>query len=369
MFSAATILTLLAATAAAEPQQLDLYVSGRDGYRTYRIPSVVVTTRGTVLAFCEGRKYGDDDSGEINLLVQRSTDGGKSFSGQQIVWADGKNTCGNPCAVVERETGHILLLTTHNLGGDHEGQIMDRKSKGTRTPWLIESRDDGLTWSAPREITREVKPQQWTWYATGPGAGIQLTGGRLVIPCCHGETHPNRYVSHVIFSDDRGATWQLGGSTKAASDECEVVQRLDGSLLLNMRNNCGGKCPARATAESRDGGLSWSKVEHDPGLVEPECQASIRRLPGAGGKEAAILFSNPADAHERWRLTVRLSRDEGKTWPVSKLLWPQAAAYSCLAVLPDGTVLCLYERGAAGYPYEKITLARFGRDWLEAAEK
>ena len=180
-----------------------------------------------------------------------------------------------------------------------------------------------------------------------------------MIPCCHGETHPNRYTSHVILSDDRGEHWKLGGSTGSATDECEVVERSDGSLLLNMRNNCGRKCPARATAVSRDAGLTWSKVEHDPALVEPECQASIRRLAAAGGKGPAILFSNPADAHQRRKMTVRLSRDEGRTWPASKVLWPQAAAYCCLAVLPDGTILCFYERGRGEYPYEKITLARF----------
>jgi sialidase-1 len=369
MVFSALILTLFAAAAAVEPQQVDVYVGGQDGYRTYRIPSLVVTTRGTVLAFCEGRKYGDADAGKIDLLLKRSTDGGRTFSRQQIVWADENNTCGNPCAVVERQTGKVVLLMTHNLGSDMEWDIMDRKSKGTRTAWLTESGDDGRTWSPPRQITRQVKPAEWTWYATGPGAGIQLADGRLVIPCCHGEIHPNRYTSHVILSDDRGAHWKLGGSTGSATDECEVVERSDGSLLLNLRNSCNHKFPTRATAVSRDAGLTWSKIEHDPALVEPECQASIRRLATAGGKGPAILFSNPADAHKRQNMTVRLSRDEGKTWPVSKLLWPRAAAYSCLAVLPDGTIFCFYERGAGEYPYEKITLARFSRGWLETPAK
>jgi sialidase-1 len=349
--------------AARLPQQVDVYKSGRDGYNTYRIPALVVTKKGTVLAFCEGRKDSGGDTGDIDILLKRSADGGKTFSAQQVVWDDGPNTCGNPCPVVDRETGSIWLLLTQNLGTDHEHNIITRTSKGTRTVWVSKSDDDGVTWSNPVEITKDVKRSDWTWYATGPGAGIQLKSGRLVIPCDHIESESRAYYSHVIFSDDHGATWKLGGMAGPATNECETVELADGTLLLNMRNY-DRRQKARAVARSSDGGATWSAVAHDDTLVEPVCQASIRRyrLPSTG-QPGAILFSNPAETGVRKELTIRLSRDEGHTWPVGKVLWPGPAAYSCLATLPDGTILCLYERGLKG-ANEKITLGRFSLEWL-----
>jgi len=348
--------------AARLPEQTDVYVSGDDGYHTYRIPSVIVTAKGTVLAFCEGRKAGRGDAGDIDMLVKRSSDGGRTFSEQRIVWDDGPNTCGNPCPVVDRRTGTIWLAMTHNLGHDTEKQIVDRKSEGTRTVWLAKSTDDGLTWSRPVEITESTKKPDWTWYATGPGSGIQLQSGRLVIPCDHIATD-GTWSSHVIYSDDGGATWKLGGSAPPKTNECEVVELADGRLMLNMRNyNREHTC--RAVATSDDGGLTWSEVSYDEALVEPVCQAGIRRLSlAADGGKNRILFSNPGETSTRKEMTIRLSLDEAKTWPVGKVLWPGPAAYSSLAVMPDGTILCLYERGLKG-PYEKITLARFGLEWL-----
>lgn len=353
----------LCAAAADPPQQIDVYVSGRDGYRTYRIPSVIVTRQGTVLAFCEGRKNSSSDTGDIDLLLKRSTDGGKTFSKAQVVWDDGPNTCGNPCPVIDQRTGTIVLLMTHNRGSDAESQIIARTSKGTRTVWKSESRDDGLTWSRPVEVTSSTKKSDWTWYATGPGAGIQLKTGRLVVPCDHIEALSRQMYSHVIYSDDGGATWRLGGTTGPGVNECEVVERTDGSLLLNMRNyNRPQTC--RSTATSSDGGLTWSALAFDKSLIEPVCQASIRRFSRADGEgKSRILFSNPASEKSRQKMTVRLSYDEGKTWPVSKLLHAGPAAYSCLAVMPDGTVLCLYERGNRS-AYENITLTRFDLAWL-----
>ena len=218
-----------------------LYVSGQDGYHTYRIPALAVTTKGTVLAFCEGRKNSASDTGDIDLLVKRSTDHGRTWSQLHVVWDDAGNTCGNPCAVVERETGTIWLLTTWNRGDDHESQIIAQTSKDTRRVFVTHSTDDGLSWSDPREITAEAKRDDWTWYATGPGSGIQIRHGqqqgRLVIPCDHIEAGTKRYYSHIIYSDDQGKSWQLGGSTPQHQvNECEAVELADGRLMLNMRN-------------------------------------------------------------------------------------------------------------------------------------
>ena len=350
---------------ARDPIQNDVFVSGRDGYHTYRIPALITTKAGTLLAFCEGRKNSKADSGNIDLLLKRSTDGGQTWSRQQMIWDDAENTCGNPCPVVDAETGTIWLTMTHNLGSDTESAIQAKTARATRTVWLCRSTNDGVNWSPPVEITSAVKDPSWGWYATGPGIGIQIShgkfAGRLVIPCDHtwdGETRG----SHVIYSDDHGNTWKVGGVVRPKMNECQVVELADGhgTLLLDMRSYLGEK--RRAQSVSRDGGLTWSEPRSHPELIEPVCQASILRYTWLGQGKSRILFSNPA-SDKRRNLTVRLSYDEGKSWPAAKPLHTGPAAYSCLATLKNGNILCLYEHGAET-PYEKITCAIFSLDWL-----
>lgn len=345
---------MILAAALLLAQTGDVFVAGQEGYHTYRIPSVLVTAKGTVLAFCEGRRHGPHDSGDIDLVLRRSTDGGVTWGPLQVVWDDGANTCGNPCPVIDRDTGVIWMLMTHNLGKDPESKIIDRTAEGTRTVWASKSDDDGLTWSKPVDLTKDVKKPEWTWVATGPGVGIQTRKGRLLIPCDHVEAGTKKGGSHVMWSDDHGRSWTLGGALTVGVNECQVVERADGSLLLNMRNY---RTPARerATSTSADGGATWSPVVHDAALVEPVCQASLLRIPG---EPSRILFSNPADRKGRIRMTVRLSRDEGATWTTLKEFGDAPAAYSCLAVLGERRLGCLYETGAKS-AYEKIVLARF----------
>ncbi len=347
-----------------------LFVSGQDGYHTYRIPALAVTTPGTVLAFCEGRKISGGDAGDIDLLVKRSRDHGKTWSGQQVVWDNAGNTCGNPCAVADRDTGTIWLLTTWNRGDDHEGAIIAGTSKDTRRVFVTRSTDDGASWAKPVEITAAVKLTNWTWYATGPGSGIQLANGphkgRLVIPCDHIEAGTQHYYSHVIYSDDHGQCWQLGGSTpKHQVNECEVVELAGGKLMLNMRNYDRAK-KNRQVAVSADGGLTWGEQRYDEALVEPICQAAVERCRWpAAGRDGVVLFSNPASPAGRVNMTVRASFDEGRTWPVSRVLHSGPSAYSDLAVLADGQIACLYE-GGPERPYQAIVFCRFPLDTLTA---
>src|SRR5262245_52171389 len=289
-----------------EPEQFDVFVAGQGGYHTYRIPSVIVTQRGTVLAFCEGRKRERGDAGDIDLLLKRSSDRGKRWSSAQVIWDDAANTCGNPCPVVDRETGTIWLLMTQNLGEDTETQIIERTARGTRTCWVSNSTDDGVTWSKPMDITADVKRADWTWYATGPGIGIQTRSGRLVIPCDNKVAVTKERQSHVILSDDHGLTWQLGGVVGPQCNESQVVELDDGTLMLNMRSYEADN--RRLVATSTDGGESWSKPVADQTLIEPVCQASILRLASVRGTKTSLLFSNPASMR-REKLTVRLSRD------------------------------------------------------------
>src|SRR5258708_6529105 len=216
--------------AEGEPEQAPVFVAGEAGYHTYRIPSLIVSPRGTLLAFCEGRKKSASDAGDIDLVLKRSPDGGKTWRPLQVVWDDGPNTCGNPCPVVDRATGTVWLLLTHNLGHDTEAQILAGKSQGTRTVWVSKSSDDGVSWSKPLEITKAVKRADWTWYATGPGVGIQTRAGRLVIPCDNYVAGTRAKQAHVIYSHDHGASWKLGGVVGPVCNDSQVVELAEGRL-------------------------------------------------------------------------------------------------------------------------------------------
>jgi sialidase-1 len=327
----------------------DVFTSGVGGYHTYRIPSLLVTPGGALLAFCEGRKTGPADHGDIDLLLRRSDDGGRSWGPTTLVYEEGGTrpvTIGNPCPVVDATTGTVWLTFCRN----NEDVL------------VTSSRDDGRTWAAPRTITGAVKATGWTWYATGPGVGIRLArgdhAGRLVIPCDHREAVDGRPVmfSHVFFSDDHGATWSLGGTVGRHTDECQVVELASGELLINMRNYWGrdGGRPdrggRRAVARSRDGGATWSPLGFDDALIEPVCQASLVAVPRPDHPGGPLLvFSNPASTTARRDLTVRVSGDGGKTWPVAVPVEAGPAAYSCLAPLPGGRVGLLYERGKSAH--------------------
>ena len=351
MKSLAILVSIAAFASGGAMEQTDIFVSGTDGCHTYRIPAIVVSKKGTLLAFCEGRRKSSADHGDIDLVLKRSSDGGKTWGKMQLVWDDGANTVGNPCPVVDQATGAIWLSFTRNNDG----------------VFVARSDDDGATWVKPVEITKGVKLPHWTWYATGPGHGIQLASGRLLIPCDHRdptlpEPRDRQSItrSHVVFSDDHGAAWRLGGLLPRKTNECEAVQMADGRLYLNMRNNFGRS--RRAFAWSTDQGATWGDLAFDEALVSPVCQASVVRVPGAVSR---VLFANPASTG-RQRMTVRLSTDECKTWSAAKLLHPGRAAYSDLCVAPDGSICCLYERGEKS-AYERITLARFALEWLAAA--
>jgi sialidase-1 len=352
-------------------EQQDLFVSGEGGYVRYRIPALAVTTEGTILAFCEARKFTGRDTDQIDLFLRRSFDDGKTFEDVQMVATQEDWVCGNPAPVVDHETGRIWLPFCKNRRDGNETMICE--GKAPREVWLTYSDDDGATWAEPWEITEDVKRPDWSWYATGPCHGLQLRNGRLVVPCDHivfkNYSRQDPYYSHVIYSDDHGETWQIGGSADEGTNESAAVETADGWLYLNCRNKYrlpeGGNY--RAIGWSSDGGDTFAPIVHDAALLEPVCQASVCRFTTAEAHDRnRVLFSNPA-SRTRDHLTVRLSYDECRTWPVSRLLHAGPAAYSDLCVAPDMSICCLYERGSDG-PYERITLARFNLAWLTRGE-
>ncbi len=362
----ASLLPLGAAIAApASLEQTALWTAGQEGYHTYRIPSLLVTGKGSVLAFCEGRKTGSGDHGDVALVMKRSTDGGRTWSANAIVYEEGgdaKVTIGNPCPVADAKSGTIWLPFTRD----------------NKAVFITSSTDDGQTWSAPRNISSTTMKPDWDWVATGPGIGIQLTRGphkgRLVIPSDHKRTLTGKQLewnSHMMFSDDGGKSWQISAPISAGGNECQIIEREDGSLLVNTRMQ-GGWQGLRGIATSTDGGATWTAIELEKQLPCPKCQGSLLRHSFTDAKgPGRLLFSNPFPPEPkagkpngaRVRMTVRLSSDDGKTWPFAKRLHEGPSAYSSLACLPDGTILCLYEGGVKS-AYQSLRLARFNLEWL-----
>lgn len=351
------------------------FTAGTEGYSAFRIPAIVVTRSGTLLAFAEGRLASLSDAGNIDLVLKRSTDGGCTWGPLQVVHDSGPNTAGNPAPVVTA-TGRVVLLSTYNGGTASEAAIMrgEVPADQSRRVFVQHSDDDGASWSAPQEITAQAKAENWRWYATGPGHAIRLTHGthpdRLVVPANHSIAPPagstdlgteaKYYGGHLLYSDDGGESWRIGsvddnpnGYTNV--NESTVAELPDGRLYVNTREHNGSAPGNRADAYSSDGGQTLD-LPHRPQatLVAPVVQGSVLQLTGASNH---LLFSGPADPSSRAALTLRVSTDQGATWRPALALSGLPAAYSDLVQLNPDTVGVLYETGNFG-ANETITFRR-----------
>lgn len=318
-----------------------LFESGREGYLRYRIPTLIVTRSGDLLAICEGRADGGGLTGNVDLVCKRSRDNGRTWSGLKVIGESGEDTFGNQSALVDRDTGIIWVACTVSPGEHLEQAIAQGETEESTRVFVFFSEDDGETWSSPRDITSSVKRSDWTWYGCGPGVGLQLADGRLFFAAYHREGENGQTVrSHAIFSDDHGKTWQLGGSAGIGNGEPQALQREDGSLYLSARTKDGPH--VRSIVESTDGGETWSKKRFDHSLYDAFCQASLLKLPPRVG-QPQWLYCHPAGPGRR-DLTVRLSDDEGRTWTAGSLLLQEGnSQYSSMALLNDGRVGVLFD--------------------------
>jgi sialidase-1 len=369
--------TVILLGAASEPEFSDVFVAGRDGFPSIRIPSVVVTKKGAVLAIAEGRARHADQANN-KLILKRSTDGGRTWGGMQVIADDGANCLNNPCTVFDESTGRVFIMFQSYPAGfrERDGKIRP----GLDGPaivrnYLIHSDDDGLNWSKPQDVTRTTKhPERVTIVASGPGIGIQLRRGphkgRLIIPFNEGPFGQWNVLS--VFSDDHGRTWNLGepppgcrvpndkGGEISLVNEVQMAELEGGDVMLNSRK--WGGANVRKTAVSHDGGVTWTRIEEAPALRDPGCMASLFRFSFAtSSKKSCLLYSGP-DSTRRENGTVYLSFDEGNNWPVKKVLYPGSFAYSVLTRLPDGSVGCLFETDSA----DRLVFAWFSLDWLES---
>ncbi|WP_245689522.1 sialidase family protein [Streptomyces chattanoogensis] len=348
------------------------YRAGTEGYTSFRIPAVVRARSGAVLAFAEGRVTSASDTGDIDVVLKRSTDGGRTWGPLQVLARNGTGTAGNPAPVV-LAGGRVLLLMVHNAADATEDRIRRGQvppADGRRV-WIQHSDDDGATWSPPREITDQTKRPEWRWYATGPGHALRLRhgpyAGRLVVPANHstppmapGDTGTEaRYNGgHALLSDDDGATWRIGytdGDThpSVAPNETTAAELPDGTLYLNTRTETAAPWH-RADARSGDGGERLlAPFRPQAGLAGPVCQGSLLHL----ADRDELLFAGPAHPSARALLTLRTSRDRGLTWRCTRTVSGLPAAYSDLVRLDPASVGLLYETGDFS-AYSTITFRR-----------
>jgi sialidase-1 len=379
-FCGSLLLSLAISASAAGVQFSDVFITGKDQFPSIRIPSVVMTEKGTLLAFAEGRAFASDQANN-KIILKRSADGGKTWSALQIIADDGKNCLNNPCAVVDQKSARIILMfQSYPFGfSERDGKILPGL-EGTAIVrnYVITSDDDGVTWSKIRDVTRTTKNAvHVTTLASGPGLGIQLQRGahknRIIIPFNEGPF--GQWNVRAVFSDDDGTNWQTGepapggcvtnaaGKILSRVNEVQMVELADGSVILNSRQSDGR--PLRKIAVSRDGGATWSRIGEEPALRDPGCMASIFRytFPGKDGK-SCLLYSGP-DSGRRRNGTIHISYDDGKTWPVKKVLLPGSFGYSALTELTGGTIGCLFETDGA----TRIVFAQFPMAWLENTVK
>ncbi|MDH6215587.1 sialidase family protein [Streptomyces pseudovenezuelae] len=359
------------------------YVSGQGGYDTYRIPATVTTRRGTVLAFAEGRRTGASDTGNIDVVLKRSADGGCTWGPLQVVTEGDGNTRGNPAPVLDPLTGAVVLVTSYNSGVVTEPQIMrgEVTPEQSRRVFVQRSWDDGRNFSAPVDITAQVKEPNWRWYATGPGHAVALTSGphagRLVVPANHSAAPPEGskdtgqerkyYGGHAIYSDDGGITWHIGFVDSSYegydnANETSVTELPDGRLYFSSRDEGGTSKGNRLDSYSSDGGQTLDRPYRQQATLSdvPAVQGSVLQLPEPG---APLLFSGPSVPTARQAMAIWRSTDGGATFTKALTLSTQRAAYSDLVRIGWETVGLLYETGVAG-TYETIEFRRLPTDSL-----
>ena len=363
---------LIVSLSAGAQMRVPVFVSGEEGHQSYRIPAIIRLTNGDLLPIAEGRVRNAGDFGDINLVMKRSTDEGKTWSALATLVDNDSLQAGNPAPVIDRfdsryPQGRIFLF--YNTGNNHEAEV--RKGVGLREVWYITSVDNGQTWSGPVNITIQVHrpkqpqinmaynfPEDWRSYANTPGHALQIsTGkykGRIFVPANHsaGAPHPefHDYTAHAFFSDDHGQTFRLGETVNMpGSNESTAADLADGTVMMNIRDQ-SGKYRRRIVALSTSGGERWDTTYFDARLPDPVCQGSLLTI-GKRKNKNILAFCNAADTVQRDNLTLRISFDDGRSWKISKVIdkAPQGkesnhVAYSDIVSLDEKRIGVLYER-------------------------
>ncbi len=366
------LLSLFFIIPAFSQENINVFFSGKEGHKSYRIPAIIGLPNGDLLAFCEGRVNGAGDFGDINIVMKASHNNGKSWSSLTTIVDADSLQAGNPAPVVDLTDpaypqGRIFLF--YNTGNNHEGEV--RKGNGLREVWYKTSVDHGKTWSEAVNITTEVhRPKQpslnpaynfaedWRSYANTPGHAMQFHNGqyqgRIFVAANHSagkpQDHFTDYAAHGFYTDDHGKSFHLGETVAVAgSNESMAAELSNGYLMMNSRNQ-KGDVRARIVSLSHDGGHTWDTSYFDQTLIDPVNQGSILTVGKKNGKNI-IAFCNAADGKRRDNLTLRISYDDGKSWSRQYCIDKSPAgskgdftAYSDLVKIGKKKIGVLYEK-------------------------
>ena len=362
----------------AERKVTIIHEQGQFDCHTFRIPAMVATNKGTLLAVYDMRYNSRRDlQGHMDIGLSRSTDGGETWARPVPIMdmkkfgrlPEDQNGCSDPNILVDRKTGEIFVsaVWTHGKPGTHQwrgkgsepGHSINKSSQFM----IVRSKDDGLTWSEPENWTKRLKDPKWCLFAPAPGNGINLMDGTLVMPT-QGRDATGLPFSNFMWSKDHGKSWTLSSPARDNTTECSVAELKDGSLMLNIRDNRNrsdkSKTNGRAVSVTKDMGKTWKVHSSDHGVLpEPVCMASLISHDLEDGRRV-LFFSNPNSKYKREKMTVRMSLDQGKTWPKSILLDQKGGAYSSLAMVDDQTLGILYESSVADMVFQKIKISEFG---------
>ncbi len=366
----------------------------QDAIHTHRIPGLSTSNKGTLLAVYDARRNASRDlQGDIDIGLNRSTDGGSSWSPVQVVldkkeWGglpEKFNGVSDPCILTDPQTGDIYVaglwmhgvldkngkwiedLTEESDAWEHQwrnkGSQPGFDVKQTSQFLVTKSTDDGLTWSEPVNLTQMCKKREWWLWAPAPGRGIVLEDGTLVFPT-QGRNATGESFSNITYSRDQGKTWVTSNPAYSNTTECAVVQLSDGSLMLNMRDNRNRQdksaANGRAVFVTKDLGKSWEEhSSHHGALPEPTCMASLYKHTYENGNKSLLLFSNPNSKYQRDHITIKVSFDDGQTWPEENWLLLDAGkgrGYSCLTSIDENTIGIVYESSQADLVFQQIAL-------------
>lgn len=346
-------------------KEMNLFKAGMDGYHSFRIPALVSTKRGTLLAFCEGRKDSDKDYGDIDVVYKRSTNNGTSWSPLKVLFSKEGGTCGSPTAVADMINGRICIIMSYNDEKYAQYSVSTKHEAidewGDRKVFLNWSDDDGLSWNNLHDVTKELLPRNYTWDVIGPGAGIQLRygpkAGRLIIPA----------LGRNLYSDNHGLSWQ-SQPIRSGTSEGTIMQLCNGDLLRNDRGASGAFRARRRRQISISGnnGNSWSSWRSSEDLLDPLCQASLLRYNYSYPQR--LIFLNPSTTltglPNRKKMSVKISYDDGITWPVERMLDANNGGYSSMARTDNGQIASLQEARENNNTAYTIKFRRFNLSWV-----
>lgn len=339
---------------------------GDDDVHSYRIPGLVTTPQGTLLAVYDIRRNSSKDlQGDIDVGLSRSENGGRSWEPMRVIMDRGtwgnlpedQNGIGDPAILVDPQSGVIWVAALWMHGKPGEMAWNSSKpgldSDETGQFLIVKSEDDGKTWSEPVNITSQIKNPAWNLFFNGPGKGIVMKDGTLVFAAQYKDPEAMPY-STIIYSKDKGESWHVGAGAKSNTTEAQVVELQGGSLMLNMRDNRGG---SRSIAVTQDLGQTWE--EHSTSrnaLPEPVCMASLIDNPY---QNRMLLFSNPASIKGRKNITIKVSLDDGETWDEARqVLLDEGTGwgYSCLTMINKKEVGILYESSVSNITFQIVPL-------------